>query len=186
MLWGQLRECRSMLHRLGSSPDSRSCPGPAQKRASIRRVPLLVVVLAAVVAYALVGCAGAGALNPSLSSVKTCLRSHGLRVVGGPINATAEGTSGADSELIVEDAFIVFYPSAAVAARHMNVLRANAERLRGSIIRRAAITVLFVASTCPSGPGRASFAASRPRNRTRQAGAIEAKSIDSVEQRPAG
>jgi hypothetical protein len=81
--------------------------------------------------------------------VKTCLRSHGLRVVGGPINATAEGTSGADSELIVEDAFIVSYPSAAVAARHMNVLRVNAERLRGSIIRRAAITVLFVGIDLP-------------------------------------
>jgi hypothetical protein len=65
------------------------------------------------------------------------------------LRATGQPPSGADSELIVEDAFIVYYPSAAVAARHMNVLRVNAERLRGSIIRRAAITVLFVGIDLP-------------------------------------
>ncbi|MDQ6730886.1 MAG: hypothetical protein M3022_11450 [Actinomycetota bacterium] len=76
--------------------------------------------------------------------MRACLTGHHLRVVGGAVNADSRGQSGATGELIVKSAFIAFYPSAAVAARHAGALRTNATRLHGSISRHGNVTVLYV------------------------------------------
>ncbi len=114
--------------------------------------PVALVVLAAACLLGACGSAGHSGSALSPSSVKSCLTSHGLRVLGGPVDKASRGNSGASAELIARNSFIVFYPSVAVADRHAAVLRANAARLRGSITRRGAVTVLFVGIDLPPGP----------------------------------
>jgi hypothetical protein len=113
--------------------------------------PLAVLVVGGVCALAACGSSSTGAaLSPA--SVKSCLKSHGLRVLGGPVDSASRGDSGVTAELIARNSFIAFYPSDQVANRQAARLRANAARLRGSVVRRGTVSILFVGVDVPQGP----------------------------------
>jgi hypothetical protein len=88
---------------------------------------------------------------PSPGVVKSCLRSRGLRVLGGPVDSRSRGDSGVTTELIARNSFIAFYPSDEVADQHAAQLRTNAIRLRGSVVRRGTVSILFVGVDLPQG-----------------------------------
>jgi hypothetical protein len=113
--------------------------------------PLAVLVVAGVCALAACGSGSTGAaLSPA--SVKSCLKSHGLRVLGGPVDSASRGDSGVTAELIARNSFIAFYPSDQVADQQAPRLRTNAARLRGSVVRRGTVSILFVGVDPPQGP----------------------------------
>jgi hypothetical protein len=113
--------------------------------------PLAVLVVAGVCALAACGSSHTGAaLTPS--SVKSCLKSHGLRVLGGPVDSASRGDSGVTAELIARNSFIAFYPSDTVANQHAAQLRTNAVRVRGSVVRRGTVSILFVGVDLRQGP----------------------------------
>lgn len=91
------------------------------------------------------GCGGGAKTTPKLASgsATECLTSAGFRVSGGPVPRSARGDSGVIRELVVEGAFIAYYPSVAVATHAAERLARNARRLRGSLVRRGRVAVLF-------------------------------------------
>jgi hypothetical protein len=114
--------------------------------------PLAVLVVAGVCALAACGSSSSAGAALSPASVKSCLKSHGLRVLGGPVDSASRGDSGVTAELIARNSFIAFYPSDRVADQQAPRLRTNAARLRGSVVRRGTVSILFVGVDPPQGP----------------------------------
>jgi len=89
-------------------------------------------------------------IPPSLRAVTTriaadraCLTNKGLRVTGGPV-IPSQGPNSPDGELITADAFIAFYTDTDKAQRLEPQVKRNARPFGGQVVRRGAVTVLWI------------------------------------------
>jgi hypothetical protein len=102
------------------------------------------LVAVSVLLIALSGDATAAPSASTPQAARRCLSAAGLRVVGGAVDKQESNGTGAVAELVVNSAFIAFYPSKAVADHALPAIEKNAIRLRGSVVHRGNATIIFV------------------------------------------
>jgi hypothetical protein len=87
--------------------------------------------------------AGLRAIATKIAAARTCLTRTGLSVTGGPV-FPPQGPNSPDGELITTGALIAFYSDAHKAQRLEPGIEQNARRFGGRVVRRGAVTVLWI------------------------------------------
>lgn len=83
------------------------------------------------------------AVAARIAADRTCLTSKGLRVTGGPV-FPQQGPNTPDGELVTNGALITFYTDRRKAERLEPEARQNARRFGGQVVRKGAVTVLWI------------------------------------------